>query len=52
VCCRFPGSDEDDKELFSLKDEVNEFKLYNIIVQKYCNQYINVCDFVNNILLF
>jgi hypothetical protein len=48
----FPGSDEDDKELFSLKDEVNEFKLYNIIVQKYCNQYINARDFVNNYIQF
>ncbi|PKY36054.1 hypothetical protein RhiirB3_457891, partial [Rhizophagus irregularis] len=28
-------SDDDDYELFSLKDEVNEFKLYNITVKKF-----------------
>uniref|UniRef100_U9TRS9 Uncharacterized protein n=1 Tax=Rhizophagus irregularis (strain DAOM 181602 / DAOM 197198 / MUCL 43194) TaxID=747089 RepID=U9TRS9_RHIID len=38
----------DGKELFSLKDEVNEFKLHNIIVQKYRNLLINENDIVYN----
>ncbi|GBC02660.1 hypothetical protein RclHR1_04740003 [Rhizophagus clarus] len=35
-------------DLFSLKDEVNEFKLYNIKVRRYCDLYIRTYDFVNN----
>jgi hypothetical protein len=40
--------DECDKELFSLKDEVNEFKLHNIIIQKYNDLYITAGNFVKN----
>ncbi|GBC02669.1 hypothetical protein RclHR1_04740012 [Rhizophagus clarus] len=35
-------------DLFTLKNEVNEFKLYNITVQKYEEIYLQACDFVNN----
>ncbi|EXX76890.1 hypothetical protein GLOIN_2v1767282 [Rhizophagus irregularis DAOM 181602=DAOM 197198] len=35
-------------ELFSLKDEVNEFKLHNIIVQKFFDLYIDAYSFVND----
>ncbi|PKK73216.1 hypothetical protein RhiirC2_776308 [Rhizophagus irregularis] len=43
----FP-SHNDGEELFFLKDEVNEFKLHNIIVQKYCNLRIIGNDIVHN----
>jgi hypothetical protein len=38
----------DNEELFSLKDEVDEFKLHNIIVQKYDDLCISAYNFVNN----
>ncbi|EXX66667.1 hypothetical protein RirG_121590 [Rhizophagus irregularis DAOM 197198w] len=41
-------SHNDGKELFFLKDEVNEFKLHNIIVQKYRNLRIIGNDIVYN----
>ncbi|CAB5192185.1 unnamed protein product [Rhizophagus irregularis] len=34
-------------ELFTLKDEVNEFKLHNIIVQQYSNLYISAYEIMN-----
>jgi hypothetical protein len=37
-----------EEQLFSLKDEVNEFKLHNIIVQIYYDLYITADDFVKN----
>ncbi|CAB5199767.1 unnamed protein product [Rhizophagus irregularis] len=37
------------KELISLEDEVNEFKLYNIEVQSYSGLLINSCDYVKEI---
>ncbi|PKY24215.1 hypothetical protein RhiirB3_438692 [Rhizophagus irregularis] len=40
--------DDNYNDLFSLKDEVNEFKSYNIEVQKYSDLYIRTYDFVNN----
>ncbi|RGB39193.1 hypothetical protein C1646_740245 [Rhizophagus diaphanus] len=40
--------DDNYNDLFSLKDEVNEFKLYNVEVQKYSDLYIRTYDFVNN----
>jgi hypothetical protein len=40
--------DEYDEQLFSLKDEVNEFNLHNIIVQKYYDLYITAGNFVKN----
>ncbi|EXX63598.1 hypothetical protein GLOIN_2v1875654 [Rhizophagus irregularis DAOM 181602=DAOM 197198] len=43
----FP-SHNDGEELFFLKDEVIEFKLHNIIVQKYCNLRIIGNDIVHN----
>ncbi|PKY28253.1 hypothetical protein RhiirB3_444337 [Rhizophagus irregularis] len=42
-----PGYSYTEKELFFLKDEVNEFKLYNIIVQKHRDLYISQHDIVN-----
>ncbi|PKC70929.1 hypothetical protein RhiirA1_454138, partial [Rhizophagus irregularis] len=44
------GSDDDkfDDELFFLKDEVNEFKSHNIIVQKYNDLCILAYDYINN----
>ncbi|EXX67261.1 uncharacterized protein OCT59_000189 [Rhizophagus irregularis] len=36
------------KELVFLKDEVNEFKLYNIIVQKYVDLYITASSFLED----
>ncbi|GBC04835.1 hypothetical protein RclHR1_00590021 [Rhizophagus clarus] len=42
----------DDKELFSLEDEVNEFKLHNIIVKKYYNLYITANKLVHDGLEF
>ncbi|CAB5182288.1 unnamed protein product [Rhizophagus irregularis] len=44
--------DFDDKELFFLKDEVNEFKLHNIVVQKYNNLHIDTYSYVNNYLQY
>uniref|UniRef100_U9TQ81 Uncharacterized protein n=1 Tax=Rhizophagus irregularis (strain DAOM 181602 / DAOM 197198 / MUCL 43194) TaxID=747089 RepID=U9TQ81_RHIID len=35
-------------ELFFLKDEVNEYKLHNIIVQKYEDLYIDTFSYINN----
>ncbi|GBC03628.1 hypothetical protein RclHR1_05220005 [Rhizophagus clarus] len=43
-----PESGEDSEELFSLKNEVNEFKLYNIIVQKYYDLYITANNFIDD----
>ncbi|PKK68016.1 hypothetical protein RhiirC2_782803 [Rhizophagus irregularis] len=37
------------KELFSLKDDVKEFELYNIKVQSYNSLVIRISDFVNEI---
>ncbi|GBC02670.1 hypothetical protein RclHR1_04740013 [Rhizophagus clarus] len=37
-------------DLFTLKDEVDEFKLYNIKVQKYKGFYLEAYDFVNNFI--
>jgi hypothetical protein len=45
-------ANSNDKELFFLKDEVNEFKLHNIIVQKYNDLYITAHNFVNNYIQF
>ncbi|UZO02483.1 uncharacterized protein OCT59_020963 [Rhizophagus irregularis] len=42
------NSDNDDYELFSLKDEVNEFKLYNIIVKKFSDLNFSSYSFINN----
>jgi hypothetical protein len=42
------GYDGYNKDLFSLKDEVNEFKLHNIIVQKYSDLYISESDIIYN----
>ncbi|UZO20310.1 uncharacterized protein OCT59_012736 [Rhizophagus irregularis] len=42
------GVDDDVDELFSLKDEVNEFKLHNIIVQSYDDLYISEHDYISN----
>jgi hypothetical protein len=36
-------------DLFSFEDEVNEFKLHNIIVQKYSDLYITETDIIHNI---
>ncbi|PKK71278.1 hypothetical protein RhiirC2_778582 [Rhizophagus irregularis] len=41
-------SDDDDYELFSLKDEVNEFKLYNITVKKFSDLHFSSYSFINN----
>ncbi|CAB4435852.1 unnamed protein product [Rhizophagus irregularis] len=35
-------------ELFFLKDEVNEYKLHNIIVKKYDDLYIDTFSYINN----
>ncbi len=36
-----------DKNLFSMKDEVKEFELYNIKVQNYSDLYIHICDMID-----
>ncbi|PKY28057.1 hypothetical protein RhiirB3_529618 [Rhizophagus irregularis] len=43
----FPDIDTDE-ELFFLEHEVNEFKLHNIIVQKYSDLYISVYNIIYN----
>jgi hypothetical protein len=43
-------SGEHIEELYSLKEVVNEFKLHNIIVQKYYDLYIHAGNFINNYL--
>ncbi|CAB5212200.1 unnamed protein product [Rhizophagus irregularis] len=48
----FERSDDgtyDHKELFSLKDEVDEFELYNIRVQNYYDSLINMYKFIKQI---
>ncbi|EXX68023.1 hypothetical protein RirG_108730 [Rhizophagus irregularis DAOM 197198w] len=40
--------DDLENELFYLKDEVNEFKLHNIIVRKFFDLYIDVYDFIDD----
>ncbi|RGB30593.1 hypothetical protein C1646_765160 [Rhizophagus diaphanus] len=42
----------DEYDLFSLKDEVNEFKLHNIIVQSYYDLHISEHDYINNHLQY
>ncbi|EXX68516.1 hypothetical protein RirG_104520 [Rhizophagus irregularis DAOM 197198w] len=42
----------DESDLFFLKDEVNEFKLHNIIVQNYDVLHINEYDYINNHLQY
>ncbi|EXX60675.1 hypothetical protein GLOIN_2v1875646 [Rhizophagus irregularis DAOM 181602=DAOM 197198] len=39
-------NDDTDRELFSLEDEVNEFKLHNIIVQKCSDLYTSMYSFI------
>jgi hypothetical protein len=46
------GSDGYEEDLFILKDEVNEFKLYNIIVERYCELYISAQNFVKYYMQF
>jgi hypothetical protein len=38
------------KDLFSLKDEVNEFKLHNIMVQKFSDLYITESNIIYNFI--
>ncbi|PKK62609.1 hypothetical protein RhiirC2_855549 [Rhizophagus irregularis] len=45
-------ADFNDKELFFLKDEVNEFKLHNIVVKKYNELHIDTYSYVNNYLQY
>ncbi|PKC58152.1 hypothetical protein RhiirA1_445910 [Rhizophagus irregularis] len=40
--------DDLENELLYLKDEVNEFKLHNIIVRKFFDLYIDVYDFIDD----
>ncbi|PKK65071.1 hypothetical protein RhiirC2_755660 [Rhizophagus irregularis] len=39
-------NDDTDRELFALEDEVNEFKLHNIIVQKCSDLYTSMYSFI------
>ena len=39
----------EDRDLFSLKDEVKEFKLYDINVQDYYDLFIHVHTFINEL---
>ncbi|EXX62578.1 hypothetical protein GLOIN_2v1767282 [Rhizophagus irregularis DAOM 181602=DAOM 197198] len=41
--------DELNNEIFHLKDEVNEFKLHNIIVKRFSDLYIDAYNFVNDL---
>jgi hypothetical protein len=41
-----PVSDGEGKDLFYLKDEVKEFKLYSIQVIDYNNLCVQVCEFI------
>ncbi|CAB5192177.1 unnamed protein product [Rhizophagus irregularis] len=43
--------DDLDNELFTLKNEVNEFKLHNIIVKKFYNLNFNSYSFIDNYCL-
>jgi hypothetical protein len=39
----FESTSDNDKELFSLKEEVEEFELYNIKIQRYNDLLIHAC---------